>query len=92
MTLKRVNEYFAKWKDHPPVYVLVKGLLEGLGGKPAEDDPVPVNISQFVKEVGSTVPVVHGPDLGLPKTAVVFDIDEMRRRNSAHKIRGPIRG
>ena len=93
-TLAEANELFSGWSEFPPTNLLVKALVEGLGGgtKPKVDPEVDVPpealaamqrsaVGAISAKAGPRLPVVKGPDPGLPKTAPVFDIEELRRRN-----------
>lgn len=89
-----VNELFAGWEEHPPVYVLVKAIVQGLGGGGAMpsretieeqiiDDQI---LNKLRAEVQGYMPVVRGRDPGLPKSKVVTDLDQMREKNRARII------
>jgi hypothetical protein len=45
-------------------------------------------ISQLRKEAGMALPILAGPDPNAHKIAPVFDLDELRRRNAAKRIKG----
>jgi hypothetical protein len=93
--LGEVNELFTGWEEHPPVYVLVKAIVQGLGGGGAmpshetieeqtTDDQI---LSKLRAEVqGLSMPIVRGRDPGLPKSKVVTDLDQMREKNRARII------
>jgi hypothetical protein len=91
-----VNELFSGWVDHPPTNILVKAIVEGLGGgRKAQIDHETMDIppdasaamqrsalAGIASKAGPTLPVMRGRDLGLPTAQPVFDIDEMKRRNA----------
>lgn len=76
-----MNLIFASWREYPPVNVLLKSLLEGLGAKPEDPTVTPSELAELHKQVGSALPIIKGRDVGLPKSTPVFDLDEMRRKN-----------
>lgn len=39
MTLREAREIFDGWPDYPPVFLMLKGLVEGLAGRPTEPRP-----------------------------------------------------
>lgn len=39
-------------------------------------------LGAITSKAGSRLPVMQGKDPGLPKAAPVFDLDELRKRNS----------
>jgi hypothetical protein len=76
------DELFRTWDKHPPTNILVKVIVEGLGGV---DVSAPQGISEaelqkLAAEARGALPHVRGTDPGLPR-APVFDLDELRRRN-----------
>ena len=88
------NELFTDWEEYPPTNLLVKAIVEGLGGgaKPKEnvDFAVPPEAmlamqrsaaQAIVTKAGPRLPMVRGPDKGLPPTPPTFDLEEMRKRN-----------
>jgi hypothetical protein len=80
-TLQEVNDLFSGWKDHPPVYVLVKAIVEGFGGG-KKTDIEEKDIDQLQRESRGLLPILRGTkDPGLPKSAPVFDLDQMRIKN-----------
>jgi hypothetical protein len=90
------NELFSGWADFPPTNLLLKGLLEGLGGgtKPAENGPnaeIPAEaqlamqqaaLTEIAAKAGPRIPITRGRDKGLPKTQPTFDPDALRERNA----------
>jgi hypothetical protein len=94
-TLFEVKELFSGWSDHPPTNILVRAIVEGLGGGKAsvasEDDFSVPQVAQdamqraataaIAAKAGSRLPVIHGKDTGLPKAAPVFDLDILREKN-----------
>jgi len=92
-----VNELFAGWKDHPPTNILVKALLDGFagGGKKSSADGGEINIPPSAQDAmqraavaaisakadAKWLPVTRGRDPGMPTSAPVFDVDELRSRN-----------
>jgi hypothetical protein len=93
--LSEAHELFTGWDEHPPTNLLVKAIVEGLGGQtqPKANDVVDVPpeamlamqrsaAQAVVAKAGSRLPMVHGRDKGLPSAQPVFDIEEMRRRNA----------
>ena len=98
-TLPEVRELFDGWSDHPPTNLLVKAIVEGLGGgKPKTYAPVDVPPEAFEQmqksalaaiavKAGPRVPIIHGKDKGLPKAAPIFDLDELRKRNAERASR-----
>lgn len=81
-TLKEVNELFLTWNEHPPVYVLLKALVEGLGGgtKPKPIDEAQIQELTF-KSRGALPVVAKGKNPFEPKAAPVFDLETMRAKN-----------
>jgi hypothetical protein len=108
--LAEVNDLFVGWSEHPPTNILVKALVEGLGGglrssMPEEniDDVLASHpaanyamqnaaVQAIAAQAGSRLPVTYGRDSGLPKTPPVFDIDKLREKNNALKIRVKFEG
>jgi hypothetical protein len=92
--LPEVEDLFSGWEEFPPTNLLVKAIVEGLGGghkTTAEGDfTVPPEaldamqrsaLSQISVKAGPQLPIVRGRDVGLPSAAPVFDLDTMRQRN-----------
>jgi hypothetical protein len=92
--LPEVEDLFSGWEEFPPTNLLVKAIVEGLGGgrkvTSSEDFTVPSEaldamqrsaLSQISAKAGPQLPVIRGADVGLPKTTPVFDLDTMRQRN-----------
>lgn len=82
---------FDDWGENPPLYVLVKTLVEGLAGagKPrtlasaaAKAGIDEATLAKLRAEAGKALPQIKGRDPGLPKAAPVFDLDVLRRRNA----------
>jgi hypothetical protein len=62
--------------------MLVKSLLEGLGGKVADDEEITdAMLNQLAKQAGLAIPIIRGPDPKEAKTAVILDFEELRLRN-----------
>ncbi len=94
MLLTEVQEVVKGWSEEPPLVFLVEALVHGLGGGtkpkvlepetlPAPSiDPIPSpgELSDLAFRAGRSLAIVdHDP--GLPKSAPIFDLDELRRKN-----------
>jgi hypothetical protein len=92
-----VNDLFAGWDEHPPTNILVKALLEGLGGgnkaktKAVTSADIPAAamdamqksaMQAIAAKAGPTLPIIQGKDKALPKTPPIFDENELRQRNA----------
>ena len=87
---------FEGWSDHPPTNLLLKAIVEGLGGGKATGTKqaelaVPPEAAEAMEKAAlaeirtkgaGRIPIVRGRDKGLPKTLPVFDIDAMRANNA----------
>ena len=86
---------FHGWEEYPPTNLLVKAIVEGLGGGAKPKDDVDIDVppeamlamqrsaaQAIVTKAGPRLPMVRGADKGLPPTPPTFDIDELRRRNA----------
>jgi hypothetical protein len=93
--LAEANELFTGWKEFPPTNLLVKAIVEGLGGGVKSENEAPFEVpdeamaemqrsaaSAIVAKAGNRLPMVRGKDAGLPKAPPVFDIEELRKRNA----------
>ena len=93
--MPEVNELFAGWGEYTPTNLLVKAIVEGLGGgvkeKPMAEQDIPPEAMEAMRnsaltaiaaKAGSRVPILQGRDPGLPKAEPAFDLEEMRRRNA----------
>lgn len=92
-----MNELFEGWSEYTPTNILVKAIVEGLGGGPKPKEEVdkdgfkvPVAAEYAMQrsaaqaiaaKAGSRLPVIQGRDKGLPQSAPIFDLDEMRKKN-----------
>jgi hypothetical protein len=83
------RDLIGTWKDYPPVFLSLKGLIEGLSGK---SQVVSESVSSFdynaalteiAAKAGRALPVLRSPDPELSKMALVVDFEEMKRRNIA---------
>ena len=92
-TLAEVNDLFEGWNDSPPTNLLVRAIVEGLGGgrKPVfVQDQAQISdrdLTELASQAGKALPIQRGPDPGLPKAAPVFDLDLMRKKNLAYIIK-----
>lgn len=94
-----MNDLFRGWDEYPPTNLLVKAIVEGLGGCKAVAAPEVEMTSEafeamqnsaiaaIAAKAGSRLPVVQGRDRGLPNKAPVFDLDELRNRNMTVKAK-----
>lgn len=100
-----MNELFEGWSEHPPTNLLVKAIVEGLGGgrssAPSENFVVPPEAQKAMQDsalaeisvkAGHQLPVLRGRDPGLPPAKPVFDLDEMKARNAEILQRRSARG
>lgn len=78
-----MHELFGQWSETPPTNVLLSLVARSLGIKwgqptiePLAGDGIP---SELRNRPG--LPIVRGRDPGLPKTAPVFDLNAMKRKN-----------
>lgn len=92
-----MNELFNNWADYPPTNILVKALVEGFGGgkktiendassfqvTPEADLAMRSAVAQISAKAGRGLPVIRGRDTGLPNAPPIFDIEELKARNSA---------
>lgn len=100
------NELFEGWADEPPTNVLLNGIVRGFAGKGAttpsreqralETGGAITNVTDadLIKlsvEAGPALPVQRTKDIGLPKKAPVFDMLEMRKRNTDVIVRTTLR-
>jgi hypothetical protein len=95
--LLEVNELMLGWEDHTPTNILVKALLEGLGGGKANKTPTADEFQQLAPEAmkamqdsameaivakaGNRLPVTRGRDKGLPHRGPIFDVELLRDKN-----------
>lgn len=77
------------------VKALVEGFGGGVKKKQLVDDDSTIDVPDeafkamqrsalagIAARAQGRLPIIAGPDLGLPKSQPVFDIDEMRKRNN----------
>jgi hypothetical protein len=95
--LGEANELFQGWDEHPPTNLLLKAIAVGFGviKKPeikVQDDTLQhqqafdamqrAAMHEIAVKAGPRLPILQGPDLGLPKAKPIFDIEELLKRNA----------
>lgn len=92
--MAEANELFEGWSEHPPTNLLLKAIVEGLGGAQVPGSALPnvppeaaeamerAALAEIQAKGAGRIPIVRGRDKGLPKTPPVFDLDTMRAHNA----------
>lgn len=79
-TIPEANELFREWKDHPPVYILVKAVF---GAESAEKQITDSEINELRRSAGNSLPIVPGKAIKHPRTAAIFDFEQLRKLNES---------
>jgi hypothetical protein len=87
--LAEVNELFDGWSEEPPVHLLVRALVWGLGGKPqpqVESDANSSTVDEIRAKAGGMLPFYRGRDPGLPKQSAVLDFSELQKQHAMKRL------
>jgi hypothetical protein len=81
LTLIEAGRYFDQWLDDPPVYAMIRGLIDGLSGRKGQAPPR----KRRARKAGPARPMPKPGELwGLDRTGFpipTLDMKELRERN-----------
>lgn len=100
MTLAEAREIFDGWPDYPPVFLMLKGLVEGLAGRPNDRPALPsesvrsispppnddATLERIATDSLGQIPLMRRPDPQLAAMKLETDFDALRQRNLERRL------